>query len=401
MQTTKERQRRLDEKANAAGVLSERQARARHAQIARNYFNSNPTIGNLYRGTVNWLQSKGIITPEGTGLITGVAPTAGRGKPTLASRRKATASLSRSGKNVQAKPSTNSKPTSKSKPSTNTSTNNKSRYVKPNTNNRGDFRAKILSPGASKRVAENIINTLGRSNNSVSSATIVDGLLGGLAFAGLNTLIGYGNASNISNRYRANSPQETEQIPPTQQPSRRSARGINATLTDALHQTVADARTRYANIPQATPQPSRNESESNTTPANSVENTGSNQRGSRRYLDSTPTISRRYNIRRGDTLSAIARRNGTTAAQLARDNGISNVNRIIAGQTLNIGRRGTGAVQPITSRPTINRADVAANTYNNVVSSIAPTVANVNVPYSPEEELLRLRGQYRRGGRVR
>jgi LysM repeat protein len=44
---------------------------------------------------------------------------------------------------------------------------------------------------------------------------------------------------------------------------------------------------------------------------------------------------RRYTIRRGDTLSSIARRLGTTTSRLATLNGIGNPNRIYTGHTLN------------------------------------------------------------------
>ena len=46
------------------------------------------------------------------------------------------------------------------------------------------------------------------------------------------------------------------------------------------------------------------------------------------------TANRRYTIRRGDTLSSIARRLGTTTSRLASLNGISNPNRIYTGHTL-------------------------------------------------------------------
>ena len=43
-----------------------------------------------------------------------------------------------------------------------------------------------------------------------------------------------------------------------------------------------------------------------------------------------------YTVKRGDTLSAIARRHGTTVARLAADNAIANPDRIYAGQKLTI-----------------------------------------------------------------
>lgn len=61
--------------------LTTQEAEARHANIARAYFNSTPTIGNLYNGAVNWLRSKSILQPEGTGLVTGAAPVPGRTIP--------------------------------------------------------------------------------------------------------------------------------------------------------------------------------------------------------------------------------------------------------------------------------------------------------------------------------
>lgn len=49
-----------------------------------------------------------------------------------------------------------------------------------------------------------------------------------------------------------------------------------------------------------------------------------------------------HNIRRGDTLSALARRYGTSVSALAKLNGISNPDLIYAGRTLKIGRAGGG-----------------------------------------------------------
>ena len=44
-----------------------------------------------------------------------------------------------------------------------------------------------------------------------------------------------------------------------------------------------------------------------------------------------------YTVKKGDTLSAIAKKYGTTYQEIAKNNGISNPNLIYAGQTLNIG----------------------------------------------------------------
>ena len=66
-----------------ARPLTVREARRRHARMSREYFNSSPTIGNVYNGVVNWLKSKQILTPDNTGMTTGAAPAAGRRIPKL------------------------------------------------------------------------------------------------------------------------------------------------------------------------------------------------------------------------------------------------------------------------------------------------------------------------------
>ena len=43
-----------------------------------------------------------------------------------------------------------------------------------------------------------------------------------------------------------------------------------------------------------------------------------------------------YTVKRGDTLSAIAKRYKTTVAKLAKDNGIKNANLIYVGQKIKI-----------------------------------------------------------------
>ena len=43
-----------------------------------------------------------------------------------------------------------------------------------------------------------------------------------------------------------------------------------------------------------------------------------------------------YTVKKGDTLSAIAKKYGTTYQEIAKANGISDPNKIYAGQTLKI-----------------------------------------------------------------
>lgn len=60
--------------------LTEEEARAREAAIARAYFASNPSIGNLWSGFNHWLHSiPGLLNVSGTGTQGGIAPIAGRG----------------------------------------------------------------------------------------------------------------------------------------------------------------------------------------------------------------------------------------------------------------------------------------------------------------------------------
>lgn len=52
--------------------------------------------------------------------------------------------------------------------------------------------------------------------------------------------------------------------------------------------------------------------------------------------DVVQPVAEQYTIKSGDTLSAIAKRYGTTVAELAARNGIKDVNKIYAGQTLEV-----------------------------------------------------------------
>ena len=58
-----------------------------------------------------------------------------------------------------------------------------------------------------------------------------------------------------------------------------------------------------------------------------------------------------YTVKKGDTLSAIAKQYGTTYQEIAKANGISDPNKIYAGQTLNIGGT-TQTTTPATTTPT-------------------------------------------------
>ena len=69
-----------------------------------------------------------------------------------------------------------------------------------------------------------------------------------------------------------------------------------------------------------------------------------------------------YTVKKGDTLSAIAKQYGTTYQEIAKANGISNPNKIYVGQTLNIGGNDSSASQTTTtSKPATSTSTPAAS----------------------------------------
>ena len=71
-----------------------------------------------------------------------------------------------------------------------------------------------------------------------------------------------------------------------------------------------------------------------------------------------------YTVKKGDTLSAIAKQYGTTYQEIAKANGISNPNKIYAGQTLKIGSDNSSASNTSTPATTATPAQTAAPTFN-------------------------------------
>lgn len=67
-----------------------------------------------------------------------------------------------------------------------------------------------------------------------------------------------------------------------------------------------------------------------------------------------------YTVKKGDTLSAIAKKYGTTYQQIAKDNGISNPNLIHVGQTLTIGGNTSNNKSTVTT-PTNTSSNVKVN----------------------------------------
>ena len=80
-----------------------------------------------------------------------------------------------------------------------------------------------------------------------------------------------------------------------------------------------------------------------------------------------------YTVKKGDTLSAIAKQYGTTYQEIAKANGISNPNVIQVGQTLNIGNDDNSANQSTT--PTTTQTEEKAPTFEYEAYKPSDTVA--------------------------
>lgn len=76
-----------------------------------------------------------------------------------------------------------------------------------------------------------------------------------------------------------------------------------------------------------------------------------------------------YTVKRGDTLSAIAKKYGTTVAALAKLNNISNVNYIYVGQVLRIDGDPVTVKINTTNRATVEYIGLQANTTRTVIAS--------------------------------
>ena len=67
-----------------------------------------------------------------------------------------------------------------------------------------------------------------------------------------------------------------------------------------------------------------------------------------------------YTVKKGDTLSAIAKQYGTTYQEIAKENNISNPNLIYPGQTLNIGGNSTSQSNTSTTTQSQNQTQQAS-----------------------------------------
>ena len=84
-----------------------------------------------------------------------------------------------------------------------------------------------------------------------------------------------------------------------------------------------------------------------------------------------------YTVKKGDTLSAIAKKYGTTYQELAKANGISNPNLIYAGQTLNIG---SDAANNTTSSPA-PEASTTTTTTNQAATTTTPATEKADTGF--------------------
>ena len=70
-----------------------------------------------------------------------------------------------------------------------------------------------------------------------------------------------------------------------------------------------------------------------------------------------------YTVKKGDTLSSIAKQYGTTYQEIAKANGISNPNLIYAGQTLNIGGDSATTTSPTTTTSPVSTTSPSYDGY--------------------------------------
>ena len=86
-----------------------------------------------------------------------------------------------------------------------------------------------------------------------------------------------------------------------------------------------------------------------------------------------------YTVKKGDTLSAIAKKYGTTYQAIAKANGISNPNLIYAGQTLKIS---TGSSSSSTSKTSTTKSSTSSSSSTSSKSSTSSSTAAKNTGFT-------------------
>lgn len=109
-----------------------------------------------------------------------------------------------------------------------------------------------------------------------------------------------------------------------------------------------------------------------------------------------------YTVQKGDTLSAIAKKYGTTYQEIAKANGISDPNKIYAGQTLKIGsddtsttntsNSGTTATTPTTNQTTT--PETGANNTNALYGGYTPSDTVTQAEQLLNQQLAQKPGEY-------
>jgi LysM repeat protein len=93
-----------------------------------------------------------------------------------------------------------------------------------------------------------------------------------------------------------------------------------------------------------------------------------------------------YTVKKGDTLSAIAKKYGTTYQDLAKNNGISDPNKINVGQKLNVG--GTTPTTTKTNNNKSNNKNVTNTNNKSNINGVDQSVINtINTPFSQSNKV--------------
>lgn len=99
-----------------------------------------------------------------------------------------------------------------------------------------------------------------------------------------------------------------------------------------------------------------------------------------------------YTVKKGDTLSAIAKQYGTTYQEIAKANGISDPNKIYAGQTLKIGSDDSSATKTSTSATTAASTQTEAPKFEYKAYTPSDTVAQAEALL--QQQLANKPGEY-------
>ena len=103
-----------------------------------------------------------------------------------------------------------------------------------------------------------------------------------------------------------------------------------------------------------------------------------------------------YTVKKGDTLSAIAKKYGTTYQELAKNNGISDPNKINVGQKLNVGGAASTTTKTNTNTNTNNKTNTNktntnkatnTNTNSNITGVDQSVFDTMNTPFSQSNKV--------------